>query len=53
MYIHILVSTCVPSNRMLEVDVGDEGKALLVHRNGRFTAIGNKCTHYGAPLAKG
>lgn len=38
---------------MLEVDVGDVGKALLVNQNGRITAIGNKCTHYGAPLAKG
>ena len=38
---------------MREVDVGDVGKALLVHQKGQFTAIGNKCTHYGAPLAKG
>ncbi|CAC5382000.1 AIFM3 [Mytilus coruscus] len=37
---------------MREVDVG-EGKALLVKENGQFYAIGNKCTHYGAPLAKG
>ncbi|XP_052074366.1 apoptosis-inducing factor 3-like isoform X1 [Mytilus californianus] len=37
---------------MREVDVG-EGKALLVRENGQFYALGNKCTHYGAPLAKG
>ena len=37
---------------MREVDVGD-GKALLVRENGEFHAIGAKCTHFGAPLAKG
>ena len=37
---------------MREVDVG-EGKALLVKENGEFYAVGSKCTHYGAPLAKG
>lgn len=37
---------------MREVDIG-ESKALLVHQNGQFSAIGHKCTHYGAPLAKG
>lgn len=34
------------------MDIGD-GKALLVHQNGQFSALGHKCTHYGAPLAKG
>ena len=38
--------------RMKEVDIGDS-KALLVRQNGEFSAIGHKCTHYGAPLAKG
>ena len=38
---------------MLEVTIGEDGRALLVHQNGKLTAIGNKCTHYGAPLAKG
>ena len=37
---------------MKEVDVGDS-KALLVRDNGEFYAVGAKCTHYGAPLAKG
>lgn len=37
---------------MKEVDIGDS-KALLVRQNGEFTAIGHKCTHYGAPLVKG
>lgn len=37
---------------MKEVDIGDS-KALLVRQNGEFSAIGHKCTHYRAPLAKG
>ena len=37
---------------MREVVVG-EGKALLVFSNGQYSAIGHKCSHYGAPLAKG
>ena len=37
---------------MREVDVG-EGKVLLVREKGEYYAVGNKCTHYGAPLAKG
>lgn len=38
-----------------EVDVeGIEGaKVLLVNAAGKIQAIGPKCTHYGAPLAKG
>ena len=38
---------------MREVDLGEEYKALLIHQNDKFTAVANKCTHYGAPLAKG
>ncbi|XP_078492604.1 apoptosis-inducing factor 3-like [Ciona intestinalis] len=37
---------------MREVSVGD-GKALLVRHQGEYSAIGHKCTHYGAPLVKG
>lgn len=28
----------------------DEGKVLVIKQNGKINAIGNKCTHYGAPL---
>lgn len=38
--------------RMCEVELGDS-KALLVKQNGQFSAIGHKCSHYGAPLSKG
>uniref|UniRef100_H2Z8R6 Rieske domain-containing protein n=1 Tax=Ciona savignyi TaxID=51511 RepID=H2Z8R6_CIOSA len=37
---------------MREISVGD-GKALLVRHQGEYSAIGHKCTHYGAPLVKG
>lgn len=38
--------------QMKEVEVG-ENKVLLVKEKGQFFALGNKCTHYGAPLSKG
>ena len=37
---------------MREVEVGS-GKALLVFSGGEYSAIGHKCSHYGAPLIKG
>ena len=37
---------------MREVELG-ESKALLVKNEGKYSAIGHKCTHYGAPLVKG
>ena len=40
------------SFRMRSVDVG-EGKVLLVREDGQYYAVGAKCTHYAAPLAKG
>lgn len=41
--------------RMKVVDVGGEdgGKVLLVKQKGKISAIGTKCTHYGAPLVSG
>lgn len=40
-------------NEMKEIDMGDDKKILLIKQNGKFTAIGAKCTHYGANLAQG
>ncbi|KAK3798334.1 hypothetical protein RRG08_063349 [Elysia crispata] len=40
------------NGQMKEVEVG-EHKVLLVKEKGQFYALGNKCTHYGAPLSKG
>ncbi|XP_063541619.1 apoptosis-inducing factor 3 [Cydia strobilella] len=40
-------------NEMKVFDIGDEGKVLLVKQKGEFSALGTKCTHYGAPLVSG
>jgi nitrite reductase/ring-hydroxylating ferredoxin subunit len=39
--------------REVEVDGIDGGKVLLCNVGGKVTALGSKCTHYGAPLVKG
>ena len=39
--------------REVEVDGIEEGKVLLCNVGGKVTALGSKCTHYGAPLVKG
>lgn len=36
-----------------EVEGIEDAKVLLVNSGGGVHAIGAKCTHYGAPLAKG
>lgn len=41
--------TDLKDGEMRAVTVG-EAKVLLVRANGQYTAIGSKCTHYGAPL---
>lgn len=37
---------------MKEVTVGDQ-KVLLVCTRGQYSAVGNQCSHYNAPLVKG
>ncbi|KAF7925233.1 hypothetical protein BELL_0362g00040 [Botrytis elliptica] len=37
----------------IEVEGVEGGKVLLCNVSGKVTAIGNKCTHYGAPLING
>ena len=37
---------------MREVEVG-KGKVLVVRDGSEFYALGNKCSHYSAPLVKG
>jgi len=39
--------------REVEVEGVEGGKVLLVNVGGKTTALGSKCTHYGAPLVKG
>ncbi|XP_020491155.2 apoptosis-inducing factor 3-like [Labrus bergylta] len=38
--------------QMMEVEVGHHS-VLLTRSKGRYNAIGNQCTHYGAPLSQG
>uniref|UniRef100_A0A182N6V4 Rieske domain-containing protein n=1 Tax=Anopheles dirus TaxID=7168 RepID=A0A182N6V4_9DIPT len=42
----------IGDNQMKQVELG-EGKVLLVRQNGKLSAIGNKCSHYGAMLVTG
>ncbi|KAI6250327.1 Apoptosis-inducing factor 1 [Erysiphe necator] len=37
----------------VEVEGVENGKVLLCNVNGEISAIGSKCTHYGAPMVKG
>ncbi|KAI9644086.1 Apoptosis-inducing factor 1 [Ciborinia camelliae] len=37
----------------VEVEGVEGGKVLLCNVGGKITALGHKCTHYGAPLVKG
>lgn len=37
---------------MREVEV-DNRPVLIVREEGKYYAVGSKCTHYGAPLVKG
>ncbi|KAH7419869.1 hypothetical protein BKA64DRAFT_562384 [Cadophora sp. MPI-SDFR-AT-0126] len=37
----------------VEVEGIEEGKVLLCNVGGKISALGSKCTHYGAPLVKG
>ncbi|KAM9788521.1 apoptosis-inducing factor 3-like [Neosynchiropus ocellatus] len=38
--------------QMMEVKVGHHS-VLLTRTEGRYSAVGSQCTHYGAPLSKG
>lgn len=41
-------------NQMKQFELGDAGKVLVVKsKDGEISALGTKCTHYGAPLAMG
>ena len=40
-------------NEMKEVDMGEDRKVLVIKQKGKITAIGAKCSHYGAPLVNG
>jgi nitrite reductase/ring-hydroxylating ferredoxin subunit len=47
-----LTSLDLQAGDKLEVEVEgvEGGKVLLVNVGGKTTALGSKCTHYGAPM---
>uniref|UniRef100_A0A3Q3X156 Rieske domain-containing protein n=1 Tax=Mola mola TaxID=94237 RepID=A0A3Q3X156_MOLML len=44
--------TDLEDGQMKEVTVGEK-KVLLVRTQGQYSAVGNQCSHYSAPLVKG
>lgn len=43
----------IQENEMKQLNFDEDSKILLIKQNGKLTAIGNKCSHYGAPLHTG
>lgn len=43
----------IGDNQMKQFELDDDSKVLLVKQNGEFSAIGTKCSHYGALLSTG
>jgi nitrite reductase/ring-hydroxylating ferredoxin subunit len=51
-WLPVLAHDALPDRRPVRVDAG--GEAVLLVRDGdRLFAIGDRCTHQGAPLSKG
>lgn len=40
-------------NEMKTFELGDAGSVLVVKQKGEFSALGTKCSHFGAPLVAG
>lgn len=43
----------IQDNEMKQLNFDEDSKILLIKQNGKLSAIGNKCSHYGAPLHTG
>ncbi|XP_068572206.1 apoptosis-inducing factor 3-like [Cebidichthys violaceus] len=48
----VCLESDLQDGQMMEVEVGHHS-VLLTRSEGKYSAIGNQCTHYGAPLSKG
>ncbi|XP_031136665.1 apoptosis-inducing factor 3 [Sander lucioperca] len=48
----VCLESDLQDGQMMEVEVGQHS-VLLTRSEGQYSAIGNQCTHYGAPLSKG
>lgn len=46
-------ATDLNENEMKQLEFNEDTNILLVKQNGRFQAVGAKCTHYGAPMHTG
>ncbi|KAH8414809.1 hypothetical protein KR215_005458, partial [Drosophila sulfurigaster] len=46
-------TTDLADNEMKQLEFDEDTNILLVKQNGRFQAVGAKCTHYGAPMHTG
>uniref|UniRef100_A0A3B3XBJ7 Rieske domain-containing protein n=1 Tax=Poecilia mexicana TaxID=48701 RepID=A0A3B3XBJ7_9TELE len=48
----VCLETDLHDGQMMEVDIGRHS-VLLTRCDGKYSAISNQCSHYGAPLSKG
>ncbi|XP_071362034.1 apoptosis-inducing factor 3-like [Trachinotus anak] len=48
----VCLESDLKDGQMMEVEVGHHA-VLLTRIEGKYSALGNQCTHYGAPLSKG
>ncbi|XP_028323056.1 apoptosis-inducing factor 3 [Gouania willdenowi] len=48
----VCLESDLQDGQMMEVEVGRQ-TVLLARTEGKYSAIGNQCTHYGAPLSQG
>uniref|UniRef100_A0A6Q2XEZ3 Rieske domain-containing protein n=1 Tax=Esox lucius TaxID=8010 RepID=A0A6Q2XEZ3_ESOLU len=48
----VCLESDLQDGQMKEVEV-EEQKILLIRTQGQYSAVGSKCSHYGAPLIKG
>lgn len=49
----VCAETDLNDNEMKQFALGDHGKVLVAKQDGVWSAVGTKCTHYGAPMVSG
>ncbi|XP_037939783.1 apoptosis-inducing factor 3-like [Teleopsis dalmanni] len=52
-YVTLCNQADIQENEMKVFDFNEDTKVLLIKQNGELSAVGNKCSHYGAPLHTG
>lgn len=43
----------IAENEMKNFDLGEDYRVLIVKQDGKISALGTKCSHYGALLSTG